>query len=223
MSAARPLRDVFDELASGGAAATGPADLRQVMAASGYDDLPDALLAEAIVNYADSAPLPVAEQLAPFVQAHSPVSGDAVPEEWADPERGLRLLEAVSPLEPAGEALGAEPELTAAEAELLPRAGDQPAAGPATGEGWELDPAEGESAARDPAFGAGRLAETALTASPDSPSDPYELDFGQGRELGTDWEEPAPPAPSPAEGDYDFTAPDAAGEDLPPPEEPVTD
>src|SRR5690606_39935565 len=79
MSAARPLRDVFDELASGGAAATGPADLRQVMAASGYDDLPDALLAEAIVNYADSAPLPVAEQLAPFVQAHSPVSGDAVP------------------------------------------------------------------------------------------------------------------------------------------------
>ena len=96
MSAARPLRDVFDELASGGAAATGPADLRQVMAASGYDDLPDALLAEAIVNYADSAPLPVAEQLAPSCRRTARCRAKRSRRSGPTRSVGLRLLEAAS-------------------------------------------------------------------------------------------------------------------------------
>jgi hypothetical protein len=81
MAAARPLKDVFAELTGDDAAR---AD--EVLAASGHGDLPPDLVAEAVVNYADTAPVEVAEHLAPFVTANSAVppldevDGDA---EWS--------------------------------------------------------------------------------------------------------------------------------------------
>ena len=68
MAAARPLKDVFAELTGDDAAR---AD--EVLAASGHGDLPPGLVAEAVVNYADTAPVEVAEHLAPFVTANSAV------------------------------------------------------------------------------------------------------------------------------------------------------
>jgi hypothetical protein len=68
MAAARPLKDVFAELTGDDAARPDA-----VLAASGHGDLPPDLVAEAVVNYADTAPVEVAEHLAPFVTANSGV------------------------------------------------------------------------------------------------------------------------------------------------------
>lgn len=68
MDATRPLHDVFADLAG-----TGDGEPAEVLRANGHEDLPDGLVAEAVVNYADTAPMEVAEHLAPFVRAHSPV------------------------------------------------------------------------------------------------------------------------------------------------------
>src|SRR5690606_18249994 len=68
MDATRPLHDVFADLAG-----TGHGEPAEVLRANGHGDLPDGLVAEAVVNYADTAPMEVAEHLAPFVRAHSPV------------------------------------------------------------------------------------------------------------------------------------------------------
>jgi hypothetical protein len=85
MDPARPLREVFAELT--GAGSTGdPGGLLR--------DLPDELVAEAVVSYAETAPLEIAEHLAPFVSAHS-----AVGSEWPAPEGWLDLLATA----PAGE------------------------------------------------------------------------------------------------------------------------
>jgi hypothetical protein len=67
------LREVFDELAGGG-----EADPAGALADRGYGELPEPLLSEAIVSYADTAPVEVAEHLSPFVMVHSavPVDGD---------------------------------------------------------------------------------------------------------------------------------------------------
>jgi hypothetical protein len=70
MASAHPLRDVFSELAATDRAAT-QADA--VLEAHGHADLPDGLVAEAVVSYADTAPVEVAEHLAPYVMAHSAV------------------------------------------------------------------------------------------------------------------------------------------------------
>lgn len=74
---ARPLRDVFSELV-GSADARGAhaADPAGFLAAHGHPALPADLVSEAIVSYADTAPAEVAEHLAPFVIAHSPVPVD---------------------------------------------------------------------------------------------------------------------------------------------------
>ncbi len=69
MANVRPLRDVFADLAGEPGTDT-PSD---VLAANGHPDLSDGLVAEAVVNYADTAPIEVAQHLAPFVMAHSPV------------------------------------------------------------------------------------------------------------------------------------------------------
>jgi hypothetical protein len=82
MASAHPLRDVFSELAATGRAVT---DADAVLDAHGHADLPDGLVAEAVVSYADTAPVEVAEHLAPFVMAHSavyPAAGHA--ESWLD-------------------------------------------------------------------------------------------------------------------------------------------
>ncbi|HZN77385.1 MAG TPA: hypothetical protein VFC00_37695 [Micromonosporaceae bacterium] len=85
MTSARPLRDVFSELATAGSGG----DAGEVLDAHGHADLPDGLVAEAVVSYADTAPVEVAEHLAPFVMAHSAVypeavSGPADPAGWLD-------------------------------------------------------------------------------------------------------------------------------------------
>ncbi|MBA0125021.1 hypothetical protein H0B56_05650 [Haloechinothrix sp. YIM 98757] len=89
MEPVRPLRDVFDELIEADPAER---DVAALLRESGYSDLPDDVLSEAIVSYAETAPVEVAEHLAPFVTAHAtPGSGDAAGTRPA-PEHGLDLL-----------------------------------------------------------------------------------------------------------------------------------
>ena len=91
MDPARPLRDVFTDLAGDPGAPTGH-DPAAVLAANGHPDLPDTLVAEAVVNYADTAPYEVAEHLAPYVMANSavPPADPTAPE--TDPATWLDLL-----------------------------------------------------------------------------------------------------------------------------------
>ncbi len=99
MTSARPLRDVFADLAEhdpGGS----PPDAAHVLAASGHPDLPDGLVAEAVVNYADTAPIEVAEHLQPYVMAHSPVPQSAAVYD-ADPGDWLHAV-ASAPVLPPG-------------------------------------------------------------------------------------------------------------------------
>jgi hypothetical protein len=120
MASARPLRDVFSELAASGPGAGADA----VLAAHGHGELPEGLVAEAVVSYADTAPVEVAEHLAPFVMAHSPVYPAVT-----DPGSWLDVLTT------APEALDAEPEVALPEAVLdvdpadLDFGGGAPAAG----------------------------------------------------------------------------------------------
>src|SRR6185437_12229270 len=78
MASARPLRDVFTDLAGNHPTSPNAAD---VLAAGGHAGLPEGLAAEAVVNYADTAPIEVAQHLASFVMANSPVPlGPEVPD-----------------------------------------------------------------------------------------------------------------------------------------------
>lgn len=79
------IREVFDELAGGG-----DADPADALADRGYGELPEPLLSEAIVSYADTAPVEVAEHLSPFVMVHSAVPVDLAAEAAASD--GLALL-----------------------------------------------------------------------------------------------------------------------------------
>src|SRR5215469_14962088 len=93
MPPARPLRDVFADL-SGTAAGSG-VDARSpeaLLADAGHPQLPAGLVAEAVVSYADTAPIEVAEHLAPYVMAHSAVPTGAVDD--VDQPRWLELLSA---------------------------------------------------------------------------------------------------------------------------------
>ncbi|MBK6870631.1 MAG: hypothetical protein IPK24_05160 [Kineosporiaceae bacterium] len=86
MDHVRPLHQVFAELADA-APGTEPGDLASVPAQL---DLPDDLLTEALISFADTAPAEVAAHLAPFVTAHSPITpGAALP---ADVAHGVELL-----------------------------------------------------------------------------------------------------------------------------------
>jgi hypothetical protein len=83
MDTTRPLHDVFSGLA-GTAGGAEPAD---VLRANGHEALPDGLVAEAVVTYADTAPIEVAEHLSAFVAAHSPVprtDAGIEPPAWLD-------------------------------------------------------------------------------------------------------------------------------------------
>ncbi|BFU45188.1 hypothetical protein [Krasilnikovia sp. MM14-A1004] len=76
MAPARSLHEIIAGL-TGSAGTSG--DLAAVLSAGGHPDLPEDLLAEAVVSFADTAPAEVAEHLAPFVMAHGPITeGDAV-------------------------------------------------------------------------------------------------------------------------------------------------
>ncbi|RZU53992.1 hypothetical protein EV385_5929 [Krasilnikovia cinnamomea] len=76
MAPARSLHEIIAGLT--GTAGT-PVDLAAVLRSGGHPDLPEELLAEAVVSFADTAPAEVAEHLAPFVMAHGPITeGDTV-------------------------------------------------------------------------------------------------------------------------------------------------
>jgi hypothetical protein len=99
MDEARPLRDVFADLATDeDARRAHAADPEGFLHAHGHAELPSQLVGEAIVNYADTAPPEIAEHLAPFVMAHSPIPVEDGPTAGADPTDGLHLL-ATAPAE----------------------------------------------------------------------------------------------------------------------------
>jgi hypothetical protein len=91
MTQGRPLHTVFTELLRDDVARQAyAADPGGLLGPAGHAELPDDLLAEAIVSFADTAPPEVAEHLAPFVMAHS-----AVPLDDNEPpaaSTGLELL-----------------------------------------------------------------------------------------------------------------------------------
>lgn len=83
MAPARPLHELLAGLT--GDPARAPVDREAYLADNGHPDLPDDLVAEAVVSYADTAPVDVAEHLAPFVTTHSGVPTDEPPaEDWFD-------------------------------------------------------------------------------------------------------------------------------------------
>lgn len=157
MDPARPLRDVFADLATDeDARAAHAADPDGFLQAHGHAGLPGDLVGEAIVNYADTAPPEIAEHLAPFVLAHSPVPVEDVPDADAAPTDGLHLL-ATAP---------AEPYLDALPDHLLDHLLD----GAGAGHGHLVDPGvhAGAGTEHGAAIGAG--------AAPD----PFDFDFGHG-------------------------------------------
>jgi hypothetical protein len=105
MEPVRSLRELFSALSGGHSGAE--SDPAAMLAAEGHGDLPGHLMAEAIVNYADTAPVEVAEHLSDFVMAHSAVPGvDPGPEHFdgggAD---GLALLSSAPDPAPVAEDL----------------------------------------------------------------------------------------------------------------------
>jgi hypothetical protein len=95
MEPARPLHDIFSELARD------PAEPGDALRAGGHGELPDALVAEAIVSYAGTAPAELAEHLAPFVTSHGPVPYED--SAGLDVAHGLDLLATAPVAEPAAE------------------------------------------------------------------------------------------------------------------------
>jgi hypothetical protein len=87
MNEPRPLHEVFGERAHQLAE-----DRHAALDEAGHPGLPDELLAEAVVSYADTAPAPVAEQLAPFVTAHTAGRFGEPADTGADLSQGLELL-----------------------------------------------------------------------------------------------------------------------------------
>ncbi len=87
MDDVRPLHQVLAALA-GTQAEPDPGALAP---AAGGLGLPDDLLTEAIISFADTAPAEVAAHLAPFVTAHSPIAAVEPAELW-DAAQGLELL-----------------------------------------------------------------------------------------------------------------------------------
>jgi hypothetical protein len=83
MASARPLHEVLGDLVGDGDAAHAHGDPEAYLAANGHPDLPPDLVAEAVVSYADTAPVDVAEHLAPYVTTHSAVPADEPPtDDW---------------------------------------------------------------------------------------------------------------------------------------------
>jgi hypothetical protein len=78
MASVRPLREVLADLVGDtDARMSGP---EAYLAEQGHGELSPELVAEAVVSFADTAPVEVAEQLAPFVTAHTA----GRPGEWFD-------------------------------------------------------------------------------------------------------------------------------------------
>jgi len=83
MASARPLHELLGDLVGDADAAHAHGDPEAYLAANGHPDLPPDLVAEAVVSYADTAPVDVAEHLAPYVTTHSVVPADEPPtDDW---------------------------------------------------------------------------------------------------------------------------------------------
>ena len=83
MASGRPLHELLADLVGDADAARAHGDPETYLAANGHPDLPPELVAEAVVSYADTAPVDVAEHLAPYVTTHSAVPTDEPPaEDW---------------------------------------------------------------------------------------------------------------------------------------------
>jgi hypothetical protein len=209
MNHARPLREVFDELAGEPSAAGPAADPAGVLAGSGHGDLPGHLVAEAIVSYADTAPVEVAAHLAPFVTAHSAVprdgSGLAEPPDLA---AGLDLL-ATAPAVPPGESepLPGDESLPFAGATTpVPEDGSGPAL--AAGDDFGAGDVSGPEVPIDALAGVGGPDPAAEDALAGAGTDPFGLDFEAAADL------PGEPEPG---GTGGFGAPPASGPDEPEP------
>src|SRR5258708_4998892 len=107
MDAARPLRDVFADLAQDEDARSA----QDVLRANGHADLPDGLVAEAVGTYADTAPIEIAEHLSPYVMANSSVPlpdvAEVDPSGWLNAVVSAPVVEL--PNDPAG--LDYDPDL----------------------------------------------------------------------------------------------------------------
>lgn len=80
---ARPLRDLLADLVGDASARQAyGADPAGYLAEHGHPDLPEHLVAEAVVSYADTAPVEVAEALAPYVAGHGPVPDPDAHGDW---------------------------------------------------------------------------------------------------------------------------------------------
>jgi hypothetical protein len=176
MASARPLHDVFADLVGAPSAADDPAAL---LRDHGHPGLPDDLIAEAVVSYADTAPVEVAEHLAPYVTAHSAVGADPVPGD-EHPAGWLDLL-ATAP-----DVSGDEPVDIDG---LAPASGgfDAAAAGLDPDLGLEFGTGAGSASAVEPADGVEGPDEDGLA---EFPAEPAELD---DRGDAVDWA-PAEPA-----------------------------
>jgi hypothetical protein len=164
------LREVFDALV--GEAHPDPGGL---VRDSGFD-LSEAAATDALVNYAHSAPVEVAEHLAGFVTAHSPVPGEPAAAEVTASD-GLTLL-TTAPVP-----LGHDP------ADL----DEQPLGGMGSGEaddGDELDFGSGRIVPADEAAGTGAEGTAGDPAADDVPFDggvPVPLDSAaDALDFGTD-------------------------------------
>lgn len=118
MAGAHPLHDLLAGLADGTVDPHG-GDLVATLREGGHPDLPDGAVAEAIVSYADTAALEVAEHLAPFVMGHSAVPLDPPPGTAMEVRDGLELVATAPPAEPLADPLD-EPVLADGGAALDP-------------------------------------------------------------------------------------------------------
>jgi hypothetical protein len=197
MASARPLREVFADLVGTPSATDDPAAL---LRDHGHPALPDDLVAEAVVSYADTAPVEVAEHLAPYVTAHSAVGPDAEPGD--EPDAGWLDLLGTAPDVTGGEpadldALASTPGGSDAAAD----AGFDPEPDPGLSFGTGAGPAS-VSESDDDAEGAGPDGLVEMLA------DPAELDqLGQD----VDWT----PAADETHLSADLTADESGGEPEP--------
>lgn len=202
MNTPRPLRDVLGEQAERLAQ-----DRQAVLGDAGHPDLPDALVVEAVVSYADTASHPVAEHLAPFVTAHSPVRRDEPAGDDGDLAHGLHLL-ATAPTDldgadPAGDGFDFD-SLDAGGSEGPPAESGWPDAadtpdfgGGASGDqqGRTDAPGEAEAVAGEelPVAGGEELPDldgSLAAALPEAPGDHY-LDLVDDQPSGPDGDDPA--------------------------------
>jgi hypothetical protein len=195
MATARPLRDVFADLVGDpDASGTDPAEL---LREQGHDDLPDALVAEAVTSFADTAPIEVAEHLSPYVMANSAVpgvAGEVAPGAWLS-----TLAEA--------------PAVTADPAGLDP---DQPAGPDASPDGAGVAGPADDPFSLD--FGGGTGEDPTSVAEPPAGPElatgvPDDLDTTPTTpDLGFDLAAPTGPLPdADGDGDTDADGPDDAG------------